>query len=94
MWLNSYRAEKEKAQKVQRYQRGEGGGAGRAGDASTGKASGEQEAIQERQAQAQPGQTTGGCGSVRNGSWLLAFGSPALAFYFPLFKTEPMVCFR
>ena len=59
-WLNSYRAEKEKAQEVQRYQRGEGGVAGRAGDAQAGEARGEQEARQERQAQTQSGKVTGG----------------------------------
>jgi hypothetical protein len=60
LWLNSYRGEKEEAKEVQRYQRGEGGVAGRAGDAQAGKARGEQEAIQKRQAQTKPGQATGG----------------------------------
>jgi len=60
MWLNSNRGEKEEAQEVQRDERGEGGVAGGAGDAQAGAARGEQEAIQERQAQAQPGQATGG----------------------------------
>lgn len=63
LWLNSYCAEKEEAQKIQRDQRGEGGVAGRAGDTQAGDARGKQEAIQERQAQTQPGQAIGGRGA-------------------------------
>ena len=55
-WLNSIRAEEEKeAKEVSRDQRGEGRVAGGAGDASAGQTCGEQEALQEKQAQSQPG---------------------------------------
>jgi hypothetical protein len=58
-WLNSYHAEKEETQEVQRDERGKSSVEGRIGDASAGKARGEQEALQERQAQTQSGQTAG-----------------------------------
>jgi hypothetical protein len=78
LWLNSYRGKKEEAQEVQRYERGEGGGAGRAGYAQAGEARGEQEARKKRQAQTQPGQAAGRCGSGINqegslGSWPITF---------------------
>jgi len=79
LWLNSNCAEKEEAQEVQRDKRREGGVAGRAGDAQAGAARREQETIQERQAQTQPGQASGGRGSVKR---LLAFGSSVLAIGF------------
>jgi hypothetical protein len=61
LWLNSYCAEKEKAEEVYRYQRGEGRVASCAGDASAGEARGEQEARKKRQAQTEPEQAAGGC---------------------------------
>lgn len=60
LWLNSYRAEKKEAQEVQRDERSESGVAGCVGDTQACAARGEQETRQKRQAQTQPGETTGG----------------------------------